>query len=74
MLALHMFLCGLALWRVAGANRCLDSAQPLAHVNDVVSFSRIYFTKCRVLVLFKTNGLREHEFGIPTHFCGCCTK
>jgi hypothetical protein len=67
-----------SLWRVAGANRCVDSAQPLAHVNDVwrrfrkdhkfdvALISRIYFTKYRALCLFKIYGLREHEFGAST--------
>jgi hypothetical protein len=54
-----------SLWRVAGANRCLDCAQPLAHVNvvwhrfqkdhnfDATSISCIYFVECRVWCLFK---------------------
>jgi hypothetical protein len=61
-LAWHVSLCGLASWRVAGANRCLDSAQLLGHVNDawrrfrkdhsfdVASISRIYFAKYRVFI------------------------
>ena len=83
---LPVSLCGLASWRVAGVKRCLDSAQPLAHVNDacgrfrkdhtfyVALISRIYFAKYRVLCLFKIYGIREHEFGIPTHSCDCCPK
>jgi hypothetical protein len=31
--ALRASLCGMALWRLAGASPCLDSSQPLAHVN-----------------------------------------
>jgi hypothetical protein len=81
-----MSICGLTSWCVAGANRCLDSAQPLAHENDAcgrfrkdhdcdaASISRIYFAKCRALCLFKIYGLREHGFGIPTHSCDCCPK
>jgi hypothetical protein len=33
---------------------------------DVVSISRIYFTKCQVWGPFKIYGLREHEFGAST--------
>ena len=85
-LALHVSLCGLASWRVAGANRRLDSAQPLAHVNvawrrfwkdhnfDVVSISRIYFAKCWIFCLFKIHGLREYEFEISTHSCDSCPR
>jgi hypothetical protein len=82
----HACVARISLWRVAGANRCLDSAQPLAHVNvvwrrfrkdhnfDVVSISRIYFVKCWVLCLFKIHGLREYEFGILTHSCDSCPR
>jgi hypothetical protein len=73
-LALHV-----SLWRVAGANRCLDCAQPLAHVNvawhrfqkdhnfDATSISRIYFAECESGVCLKFYGLREYEFGSSTH-------
>jgi hypothetical protein len=84
--ALRTSLCGLTLWRVAGANQCLDSTQPLAHVNDVwrrfrkdytfdaASNSRIYFAKCQVLCPFKIYGLREYEFGSSVHRCDPCPK
>ena len=81
-LALHMSLCG--AWQVLTGVWTAHNLSPTWTMRDfasegitnfdVVSISRIYFAKCRVLCLFKIYGIREHEFGIPTHSCDCCPK